>query len=175
MQLALVPILATRWRYLLQLQIWPPDGATCISCKFGQQMALLVLVPNLAIIWHHFLQLQFQPPMATLALVPVLATKWRHLHQFQSWPPGNITCIATLPWIALLASSVSIEFVSSSARVTSVKSAKGILSYLVRDNQIHRSDQGHLGPIKTASQTHVAPHVSPVWSHRPDMLQTCPK
>ena len=31
----------------------------------------------------------------------------------------------TLPWIALLALSVSIELVSSSARVTSVKSAQG--------------------------------------------------
>ena len=30
---------------------------------------------------------------------------------------------ATLPWIALLALSVNIEFVSSSARVTSVQSA----------------------------------------------------
>ena len=28
MQLELVPILATRLRYLHQLQIWPPDGAT---------------------------------------------------------------------------------------------------------------------------------------------------
>ena len=28
MQLALVPILATRWRYLHWLQIWSPDGAT---------------------------------------------------------------------------------------------------------------------------------------------------
>ena len=41
---------------------------------------------------------------------------------FQSWPPGCVTCIATLPWNALLALSVSIELVSSSARVTSVKS-----------------------------------------------------
>ena len=32
----------------------------------------------------------------------------------------------TLPWIALLALSVSIELVSSSARVISVKSAKGL-------------------------------------------------
>ena len=28
--LALVPILATRWRHFHQLQIWPPDGATCM-------------------------------------------------------------------------------------------------------------------------------------------------
>ena len=34
---------------------------------------------------------------------------------------GWVTCIATLPWIALLALSFSIDLVSSSARVTSVK------------------------------------------------------
>ena len=39
---------------------------------------------------------------------------------FQSWPPGCVTRIATLPWSALLALSVSIELVYSSARVTSV-------------------------------------------------------
>ena len=39
--------------------------------------------------------------MAPLALVANLATRWHHLHWFQSWPPGNVTCIATLPWIAL--------------------------------------------------------------------------
>ena len=53
--------------------------------------------------------------------------------------------IATFPWIALLALSVSIEFVSSSARVTSVKFQQGLS---LREARIHRSDQGHLGPIK---------------------------
>ena len=86
--------------------------------------------------------------MATIALVPILAIRWRHLAWLQIWPPGNVTCIATLPGIALLALSVSIEFVFSSARVTSVMFAQGILSYSVRDKQTHRSDQGHLGPIK---------------------------
>ena len=51
-------------------------------------------------------------------LVQNLVIRWRHMHWFQSWPPGCVTCIATLPWNALLALSVSIEFVSSSARVT---------------------------------------------------------
>ena len=159
MQSALVLILTTMWRYLLQLQIWPPDGTTCISCKFDHQMAPLALAPNLATTWRHLLQLQIQPPdgdtcissnfghqMAALALVAKLATRWRRLYQLQIWPP-IIICITTLPWIALLALSVSIEFVSSSARVTSVKSAQ-TYSYLVRDNQTHRSDQEHLGPIK---------------------------
>ena len=39
MPLALVPNLATKWYHLHQLQIWPPDCATCITCKFDHQMA----------------------------------------------------------------------------------------------------------------------------------------
>ena len=46
---------------------------------------------------------------------------------FQSWPPGWVTFIATLPGITLLALSVSIELVSSSARVTSVKFHKRLV------------------------------------------------
>ena len=65
--LALVVNLATRWRYLHQLQIWPPGGATCISCKLAHQVAPLALVQNLVI-------------------------RWRHLHWFQSWPSGGATC-----------------------------------------------------------------------------------
>ena len=37
----------------------------------------------------------------------------------------GVTCTVTLPWIAALESSVGIELVSSSTRVTSVKSQKG--------------------------------------------------
>ena len=40
--LALVANLATRWRHLHKLQIWPLDGTTCISCKFAHQMVPLV-------------------------------------------------------------------------------------------------------------------------------------
>ena len=32
---------------------WAPDGATCISCKFGHQMAPLAIVINLTTRWHH--------------------------------------------------------------------------------------------------------------------------
>ena len=53
------------------------------------------------------------------ALVPIFATRWRYLHLFQIWP-----------WNALLALPVSIELVSSSAGVNSVKSAKGVLETL---------------------------------------------
>ena len=42
-----------RWRHLHKLQIWPPDGTTCISCKFGHQLVLLALVANLATRWSH--------------------------------------------------------------------------------------------------------------------------
>ena len=57
--------------------------------------------------------------VALIAMVTNSATRWRHLYWFELWPPG-VTCIATLPWNALL----GYQLVSSSARVTSVKSAK---------------------------------------------------
>ena len=83
---------------------WSPDGATCTDCKVGYQEAPLASVEN----W-----------------VP----KWHNLHWFTALLPKLATsnsCIATLPWIALLALSVSIELVSSSARVTSIKSIQGL-------------------------------------------------
>ena len=68
--------------------------------------------------------------MAPLALVANLANKWHNLDWFKIWSfalfaklaTRYVTWIATLPWIALLALSVSIELVSLSARVTSVLS-----------------------------------------------------
>ena len=45
--------LATTWHHLHMLQIWPPDGATCISCKVGHQMTPHALVANLATRWRH--------------------------------------------------------------------------------------------------------------------------
>ena len=146
--LELVAILATRWRHL------PFASRTfChhmmphpLFAHFGHQMELLALIANLATRRHHLHQLQIGSPsgttcigskfghqLAPFALLPKLATRLHH-------------CIATLPWIALLALSVSIELVSSSARVTSVKSTKGLL---LSDIRTQRSDQGHLGPIKT--------------------------
>ena len=98
------------------------DSVTCISCIFGHQVAQLGLVQHLVI-------------------------RWRHLHCLQSWPPGCVTCIATLPWIALLALSVSIELVSSSARVTSVKSQQGV-SLTDRHPDPKIGPQVYLGPIK---------------------------
>ena len=97
--LALVAILTTRWRHLLKLQVWPPDGATCISCKFAYKMAPLVLLSK-------------------------LTTRLHYLYCY----------------IALLALSVSIELVSSSARVTSVKSAQRSCTHSVRDTRTRRSD-----------------------------------
>ena len=78
------------------------------------------------------------------ALVPILATRCCSMTKLL-WPPGYVTCNATLPWITLSASSVSIESVYSSARVTSVKSAKPLG---VRETWTHRSDQEYLDPIK---------------------------
>ena len=137
--LALVDNLATRWCHLHYLQICPPDGATCITCKFAQQMASLALLANLATKWRHLHQLQIWPPDGTTCisckfgqqiaqhrLVQNLVVWWHHLHCLQSWPPGCVTCIDILPCIALLALSVSIDLVSSPARVNSVKFQKGV-------------------------------------------------
>ena len=41
--LALVANLPTRWRHLYSSQMWPPDGAFCIFCKFGHQIEPLAL------------------------------------------------------------------------------------------------------------------------------------
>ena len=76
--------------------------------------------------------------VAPIVMVTNSATRWRNLHGFQFWTPTGTTCInykfATrdtciailhaLPWNVLLALSVSIGLVSSSARVTSVKFQK---------------------------------------------------
>ena len=60
----------------------------------------------------------FDHQMAPLALVANLPTRWCHLHCFQSLLPlPYLNC-----YITLLALSVSIVLVSSSAKVTSVKS-----------------------------------------------------
>ena len=59
---------------------------------------------------------------------PTMQVDWMsHMHWFQSWPPGWVTNIATFPWNAQLALSVSSELTSLSARVTSVEFAKGKL------------------------------------------------
>ena len=70
------------------------------------------------------------------------------MYWFQIWPPGGLNCIssnfghqvalAVLPLIAFLA--VSVELVSSSARVTSVKFQKGLgLSELETTEPIDRA------------------------------------
>ena len=78
--------------HLNWLQIWPPDGATCIDYKFSHQVALLASVAILATRWCHLHQLKIRPQsgttcirskfghqMAPHAMVPKLAIRWRHL------------------------------------------------------------------------------------------------
>ena len=57
---------------------------------------------------------KFGHQVVPLALVSILATRWRHLHCY-------------IAWDCPLTSSVGIELLSSSARVTSVKSAKPLV------------------------------------------------
>ena len=78
--------------------IW--GGTTCISCKLGHQVAPLALIQKL------------------------VTGLCRYLHWFQIWPPGCIVTLHCLGLPIILALSVFIELVSSSARVTSVKCQK---------------------------------------------------
>ena len=111
----------SRWRHLHQLKIWPPDGTTCITYKFGQKVAPHALVVYLVTRYYHLYWLQIWPPsgatcisckfgqqMAPLALVTNLATRWRHLHWLQIWPPDGTTCFS---WLHQLESS-SVETLS---------------------------------------------------------------
>ena len=128
--LVLVLELATRWRHLHELQIWPQDGTTCISCNIDHQMAPLALVAN-------------------------LPTRWRYLHCFQSWPPDCISCTATfLHWHYQLVLSLYLHQLESHQL-----SLHKWLSLLLRDKRTHRSDQGHLGPIKNR------------WNKKTDLLR----
>ena len=59
------------------LQIWSPVGATCISSKFGLQIAPLVLVtPDMVTC----ISSKFSHQMAPLPLIPNLVTRWCHLN-----------------------------------------------------------------------------------------------
>ena len=121
-----------------------PVLTTCTSRKFGQQCICS----------------KFGQPMAQNALVQNLVIRWHHLHCLQSWPPGCVICIATLPWITLLALSVSIELVSSSARLwLSVKSQQcGVLKFqttglIDRTPGIPGSDKNNKETSKGEKQT----------------------
>ena len=45
--------LVNRWHHMHMLEIQPQSGTTCISKKFGHQMAPFALVRNLATKWCH--------------------------------------------------------------------------------------------------------------------------
>ena len=115
--LELVANLDNIWKHLHWFQIWPPgwlDESHALPHCLGSSYKDHQIAPlaNLTTSCHHLHWLQILPPL--LALVRNMTTRLT----------GWVTCIATLPWIALLALSVSIGLVSPSARVTSVKFQK---------------------------------------------------
>ena len=148
--LALVPNLTTIWYHLHKLQIWPPSFKTCILCGsrlcYQWESCSCICRTGKRIAAEQQLKLYFWAGLfsqwstfsftITTLLSVFFQVARRHLHWFQCCPPGWVTCIATLPgialltlhithiatlpWSALLALSVSIELVYSSARVTSV-------------------------------------------------------
>ena len=88
-------ILVTRWSYLHWLQIWPPGGTTCISCKLGPQVAQLALVQNLVISWHHLHCFQSWAPVILALLHCLRLPYWHNLHWFKIWTWGGPTCIGS--------------------------------------------------------------------------------
>ena len=46
-------IIRSKKKFLTFIESNTPDGATCISYKFGHQMAPVALVPNLVTRWRH--------------------------------------------------------------------------------------------------------------------------
>ena len=71
-----------QWNFLNWLQIWPPDGATCIGCQFCHRM-------------HHLhIDSKFDHQMAPIALVPYLTTKV--VHQVESLTLPN--CLGLSWW-----------------------------------------------------------------------------
>ena len=66
--MAPLALVTTRKLHLNWLQIWSPDGNTCIGSKFDHQMAPIALVAN-------------------------FTTRQCHLHQLQIWSPVGTTYI----------------------------------------------------------------------------------
>ena len=117
-------------------KFWPPGGSPTVTCT--AKFEISAPIANLATKRGYFHQLQIGAQSGTTCIGSTFGHHVAPLALVQSWPPGWVTCIATLPGIALLALSVIIGLVTSSARVTSVKSAKGVSA--VTDIRTHRSD-----------------------------------
>ena len=120
-------------------------------------MALLALVAHFPTCLSHLL---CHIALAPIALVPNLATRWHHLHELKNWPQDGATCISckfshqleslALPhcvgmpyWHYHLVLSWYLH------QPESHQLSRQKICLFVIETRIHRSDQGHLGPIKT--------------------------
>ena len=72
----------------------------------------------------------------------MLAIRWRHSQILQICPPGCVTCIVTLPWIALLALSV---------RVSHTQTNRSELRYTFKLNR-----QGFFSKKKYFASNHIS-------------------
>ena len=108
--LALVPNLATRWSHMHWLQIWPPDGTTCISYKLDHQVE-------------------------SFASVAKLSTRWRHLHELQIWPPdgatrnGHLLCIDSITCITCISCKTCITCITCKTCITSLYRVSNLLAH----------------------------------------------
>ena len=81
-------------RHLYCLQHWSPFGATCISCKFGHQVAPLTLFTYLVTRWRYLHCLQNWPPGGTTYIRSKFDELVGFLHQLQIWSSGGPACIS---------------------------------------------------------------------------------
>ena len=99
--LALIIILATRWSYVHLLQIWPPGGATCISCKLAQ----LALVTTL-----YYSQYWVGIFISQSHISEVCTTSWTQLEtpgpilttSPAQWPRTDYSRLSKITWKLLL-------------------------------------------------------------------------
>ena len=100
--------------------------------------------------------------MAPLALVANLATRWRHLHCFQSWPPDCVTCIATLPWMDLLAYQLVLSWYPHQPESHKSHSLHKVLEGVTGGHPDPKiGPQVYLGPMKITILGHISPTKHP--------------
>ena len=71
-----------------------PDGATCISSKFGHQMEPHALVANLATRGTTCISYKLDHQVESFASVAKLSTRWCYLYKLEIWPPYGDICFS---------------------------------------------------------------------------------
>ena len=112
-------------------------------------MAPLAWVAKLATRWRHLHELTYWP-----------RTRWHHLHEFKYWPPDGATCKSLPPGcVTALPDCVGMPYwhyqlvLSWYLHQPESHQLSWTKPLLLRETRTHRSDQGHLGPIKNMDRS----------------------